>query len=224
MKRAVYYFSLRSPYSWLAHHDLLTRYPDVADAVEWRPFWEPSAENLERLHAAGGRFVYTPMSREKHRYILQDVRRLAAARGLTVTWPVDRDPVWEVPHLPYFTAAAAGVGRQYLEAVYRARWQEGRDVCDPKVIAEICASLGIDPEAGPSPETVTAALLDIHRDDVFGVPFFIYGWERFWGVDRLAAFAAAVRADRPEPPEPEEEPPVAAEARSSDLGHAGGCG
>ncbi|GGQ06531.1 2-hydroxychromene-2-carboxylate isomerase [Streptosporangium pseudovulgare] len=195
MKRVVGYFSLRSPYSWLARHDLFSRYPDVADAMEWRPFWEPSEAYEARLREAGGRFPYTPMSKEKHLYVLQDVRRLATARGLTVAWPVDRNPVWEVAHLPYFAAAEAGLGRRYVEAVQRARWQGGRNVCDPEVIAEIGAELGVDTTA-PAEEAAVAALLDVYRDGVFGVPFFIHGREKFWGVDRLAAFAASVRAER----------------------------
>ncbi|MFD3697137.1 hypothetical protein ACFWUZ_13460 [Streptomyces sp. NPDC058646] len=32
-----FYFSLRSPYSWLAYRDLHERHPDVADVLEWRP-------------------------------------------------------------------------------------------------------------------------------------------------------------------------------------------
>src|SRR4030095_2728769 len=40
-RQPVFYFSLRSPYSWLAYRDLLDRYPDVAERVRWEPFWEP---------------------------------------------------------------------------------------------------------------------------------------------------------------------------------------
>ncbi|MEK8171043.1 hypothetical protein NKH77_20400 [Streptomyces sp. M19] len=66
------------------------------------------------------------MSREKHFYILQDVRRLLRDRGLPVAWPVDRDPVWEVPHLAYFAALDAGVGRgTWNGCTRRAGWRAG---------------------------------------------------------------------------------------------------
>jgi len=227
-KKTLYYFSLRSPYAWLAQHDLAGRYPDVAEALEWRPFWEPGQRGGAELAAAGGRFVYTPMSKEKHLYILQDVRRLAAARGLSVTWPVDRDPDWEVPHLPWFAASDAGVGQRYVEAVQSARWREGRDICDPDVIGGICRDLGFeapDTTSGALRERATAALMDVYRDDVFGVPFFVHGRDKYWGLDRLPAFAAAVRGSRPAdgaaaPALPE----VALNTADSDFGHAGGCG
>jgi hypothetical protein len=61
---------------------------------------------------------------------------------------------------------------------------------------------------------------------VFGVPFFTRGLSRYWGVDRLAEFAAAVRADLPAAKAlPEPVPPATVGlGRSSDDGHAGGCG
>ena len=104
-----HYFSFRSPYSWLAHRELTEHHPAVARDVRRIPFWEPDRLSQKLLAEAGGSFVYQPMSREKHFYILQDVRRLTRARGLEVSWPVDRDPHWEVPHLAWFAAARHGV-------------------------------------------------------------------------------------------------------------------
>ncbi|MBO0820115.1 MAG: DsbA family protein, partial [Nocardiopsaceae bacterium] len=140
-----FYFSLRSPYSWLAYADLHRRYPDLAGRLEWRPFWEPDARSERMLAEAGGRFVYTPMSKEKHLYILQDIRRLAAERGLRVGWPVDVDPCWEVPHLAYFAALEHGQGHEFIRLVCDLRWRDGRDICQPDTMAEAADRLGLDP-------------------------------------------------------------------------------
>ncbi|MET8182107.1 DsbA family protein [Streptomyces sp. NPDC005336] len=248
-----FYFNFRSPYSWIAYRDLMDRYPDVAQAVEWHPWWEPDADGERRMAEHRRRFPYTAMSRDKHLYILQDVRRLTADRGLAVTWPVDLDPVWEVPHLPYFLALDAGRGPAYIERVYRARWLEGRDICDRRTIAAIAAELGLpaDPVVGAADDDGLRggeglqALLALSDDGAFGVPFFTQGYEKFWGVDRLPAFADAVRSrsasgpgagsrshsrsrDTPPPPEPPGAGRAAgtdfAATRSGDQGHAGGCG
>lgn len=224
-----FYFSLRSPYSWLAYHDLLSRYADVAAMVDWRPFWEPDERSERLLGEAGGRFIYSPMSREKHLYILQDVHRLAAARELELTWPIDRHPCWEVPHLAYLAARGHGLGVQFIDVAYRARWQQGRDICDRGIMGELAEQLGLDPHeaigAVDDPELRrqgTLALLDIYQDDVFGVPFFVHHRNKYWGVDRLAPFVLAVRAATP--PELAVTPAVTASVNSSDPGHAGGCG
>ena len=222
------YFNFRSPYSWLALHDLTTYHGDLVQRLDWRPFWDPSVESLALLAAAGGRFVYTPMSREKHFYVLADVRRLATERGLRVTWPIDRAPRWELAHLAYSVAARSGVGTAYAMAISRARWEHGRDISDAATVVEIGADVGMDParivrlaDDPAAAEHGTAMLMDAYRDGVFGVPFFINGREKFWGVDRLDAFVKTVRSGGPTAPEPVPETVATA---AGDDGHAGGCG
>lgn len=198
--RPRWYFSFSSPYSWLAHADLAGRYPDVADAIDWLPFWEPDESAQRRLARSGVQLPYVPMSDQKRLYIEHDVRRLARERGLEVTWPQDRGARWEVPHLAFLAAEEMGRGREFTGRVYRACWQRGEDVCDPAVIAGIGAELGLDGAAltGALDDPAIRqrgleALFALHRDGVFGVPYFIDGTEKFWGVDRLAGFAESVR-------------------------------
>jgi len=231
-----FYFSLRSPYSWLAYLDLRRDHPGLLDALEWRPFWEPDEAMGAALAAAGGSFPYSAMSRAKHLYVLLDVRRLAAARGLTVAWPVDRAPHWEVPHLAYLAAARHGRGREFVEAVYTARWSRGQDICDPATMAAIAVDLGLPPgelrDAAHDADlraAGVAALLEVCRDGVFGVPFFVHGHDRFWGIDRVEAFAAALAADPPARLAGAGALAAAARlataaAAGGDEGHAGGCG
>lgn len=228
-----FYFSLRSPYSWLAYRDLMDRHAWLAAVLDWRPWWEPDRRSEKLLAKAGGRFPYVEMSREKHRYILQDVDRLRRERGLRLTWPVDHDPVWEVPHLAYLAAADEGCGPQFIERAYTARWAEGRDICAPAAIAEIAAELGLPPGrlAGAAEDDEmrnrgAAALLAIEADGAFGVPFFIHGFRKFWGVDRLNAFVSSVRDGAAAPGSGAAEPPGGEIPLrpGGDQGHAGGCG
>jgi 2-hydroxychromene-2-carboxylate isomerase len=229
-----WYFSLRSPYSWFAYRDLTKHYPDVLDAVRWIPFWEPDARSEELLEGIGVQLPLVPMAREKNFYILQDTRRLAEDRGLDVTWPIDREPVWEVSHLAYLVAEDAGVGREFVDRVYRARWQESKNICDPAVIGEIAADLGLDADraagAVDDPELRQRGveiLAASARDGLFGVPFFIHGHDKFWGVDRVEAFVAALRGV-PRSAAGISDAELAAlpdlAGAGGDAGHAGGCG
>ncbi|MDQ1026950.1 2-hydroxychromene-2-carboxylate isomerase [Streptomyces umbrinus] len=229
-----FYFSLRSPYSWLAYRDLIDRYPRTAEAVEWVPFFEPDELSRKLLAEAGGAFPYTPMSAEKHRYILQDVRRLAAGRGLEFTWPVDREPVWEVPHLGYLAAARHGRGPEFVALAARARWELGLDICDRTVIAGFAGELGLGQEelACAADDSSLRAegvrvLLEIQRDGVFGVPFFVDHYDKYWGVDRLPDFVAAIEertAADPAGVPGVSGTPLPPSVSSVDDGHAGGCG
>jgi 2-hydroxychromene-2-carboxylate isomerase len=185
----------------MAYRDLLHQYPDVAGRIEWLPFWEPDQPALDELERGNVKLPYVPMSKEKHLYILQDVRRLARARGLEMVWPVDPAPRWEVSHLAYLAAERLGAGGEFIAETYRARWELGEDISDPGTVRRIGRTLGIDPEvlagAHQDPEIREqglAALDSLHRDGVFGVPFFITGFDKYWGVDRLPAFVEQLRA------------------------------
>lgn len=230
MKQPRFYFSLRSPYSWLAYRELVGSYPEVAAAVEWVPFWEPDGESSRLLGELGGEFPYSTMSRAKSLYVLQDVKRLAGELGVSFRWPVDRAPVWEVPHLGYLVAERAGLGKEYVALAYRARWERGRDICDRGVVGGIGRELGLnaDEVAGACDDAELRAagalvLMRICKDGVFGVPFFVHGFSRYWGMERLGAFVSHLGLDSVG----ELPVPVGAAVgvgRSSDEGHAGGCG
>lgn len=236
--RPRFYVSFRSPYSWLAYRELVDRHPDLLARLEWRPFWEPDEHFRQLLAQAGGEFPYVDMSRAKSLYILQDVQRLARSRGLRLVWPVDRGPVWEVAHLAYLVARRHGQGRAFAARVYQARWEQGRDISDRATIAAIAADLGLDPQtvadAVDDPAVCqegVQALLDVCADGVFGVPFFVHGREKFWGVDRLPAFVESVAATTSAVADSDlalgsVRVDVAAgqPGPAADLGHAGGCG
>jgi 2-hydroxychromene-2-carboxylate isomerase len=223
-----WYFSLRSPYSWFAYRELTERHPQVLDEVEWIPYWDPDAETERLLAEDNVTLSYTPMTRAKNFYILQDARRWSRARGWPMKWPIDREPQWEVAHLPYFLAAAEGKGREYVAAVSRARWDRGENVCDRAVIAGIATEIGLD--ATEMLATIddpvvrkqgAQCLAGAAADGLFGVPFFVAGSEKFWGVERVGAFVATLRG---EPVAEVSEVPWDANGVGPDLGHAGGCG
>jgi len=229
-KRLKWYFSLRSPYSWFAYRDLLAHNPDVLDAVEWFPVWEPD-EWTSRLLADEGidALPYTDMSKAKGLYILQDTRRLARARGLAMTWPVDKNPVWEVSHLGYLVAEDADKGKEFLAAAYRARWEHGLNISDPAVIADVAGEIGLDPvrvSTAHEDPVMRARGIEmlrlVYKDGVFGVPMFMHGQDKFWGTDRLLDFVAAFRGTGVVQPPPVEAPVLL--TVGADTGHAGGCG
>lgn len=193
-----YYFSFRSPYSWIAAHRLKQRFGSDFELIERIPFWEPDSESRSRLAAYGEEFLYRPMSRERHLYILQDVRRLTRDLCLTVRWPIDPPQAWwELPHLAYLAARRLDCGEVFFWAVYRARWEEGRDICDTGTLAEIVRSLGLAETsiATAAEDPViraegAAALASACHDMAFGVPFFVAGRDRYWGQDRIEALLA----------------------------------
>ena len=225
---ATYFFSFRSPYSWLASIALKRRI-EQGNEFELVPFWEPDAVSQKMLASRKGEFPYRKMSDAKHRYILRDIKRLADKFGVAVKWPVDASPWWEPSHLGYLKARELGFGLPFFWGVYRARWQEGADISAPAVIERVCRDIGMSgEEAGqvagaPDSEAIrrwgSDILYRIYREDIFGVPMFTRKRRQYWGLDRLNDFLEMLGSD----PLPEEELPLA-KGYPLDFDHAGGCG
>lgn len=228
------YFSFRSPYSWLAFRDMQIRYPQLVLELEWIPYWDPDDLMLRRLGEDGADYVYVAMSKEKHRYLLQDVRRQTRRRGLTVTWPWDDGVIWEPAHLGFFAATRAGLGLEYVDRVFTARWTQGAEIGNVEVIAQLADDIGLDGatltediQSSDIRDDGADALARAYDDDVFGPPFFIAGREKFWGLDRLDEFADFCGAEPTSQPGAETvDVGVTAGFRSvgADVSHAGGCG
>ncbi|WP_339914904.1 DsbA family protein [uncultured Brevundimonas sp.] len=195
-----FYFSFRSPYSWLAvsqvralavEHDidfvlrvvrpLAVRTPDFFKSVN--PMWPP--------------------------YLFRDVTRIAERLGLSFRWPRP-DPVVQdlasgtiAADQPYIgrlsrlgvLAAEQGAGLAYVEAVSHLIWSgevDGWDQGDHLARAAVAA--GLDPATLESGAVADAdrldAVLDAHEAAQaaaghWGVPLFVYRGEPFFGQDRL---------------------------------------
>ncbi|MFG2718610.1 2-hydroxychromene-2-carboxylate isomerase [Streptomyces sp. NPDC048416] len=194
------YFSLRSPFSWMAVRQLEERLPNAEELIEYVPFTEPDDISMAELESRGGEFHYIAMSKAKHLYILADTKRLAAKYGYAMKWPLDTGHEWwELPHLGWLKARELGVHRAYYRAVMAARWERGENICDREELRRILCEAGLDgdtlvaaPEDPAIREQGVQALMDVYEDDVFGVPYFKLGRHRFWGLDRLDDFVAAL--------------------------------
>jgi 2-hydroxychromene-2-carboxylate isomerase len=200
MKPPRVHFSFRSPFSWMALSGLLRAVPDAFDWMELIPYWEPDAPTRAAMEARGATLHYVPMSKAKHLYILQDTKRQAAALGLPMVWPVDIEPWWEPSHLAWLQARRLGRARAFYDAVVAARWERGECISDPRVVNTLAASVGLSAslatDAVNDPEMRhegVGCLVRAYEDDIFGVPYFRCGRERYWGADRLGLFLDELR-------------------------------
>ncbi|MEJ2853332.1 MULTISPECIES: 2-hydroxychromene-2-carboxylate isomerase [unclassified Saccharothrix] len=226
------YFNFRSPYSWMAVRRLRELLPDADRRVVFRPYWDADDDTAKAVADRDAEILYVPMSKAKHLYILGDTKRIAARFGYPMKWPVDiGNPWWERPHLAWLRARRLGAGREFYDAVVAARWERAENVCDEEVLARLATSVGLDAGellSAAQDEQIRAegvdALVDAYHDDVFGAPYFKLGRQRFWGLDRVADFVAALEAR--DDPDPVAGAPTAVLTRVGgyDRDTAGGCG
>ena len=140
-----------------------------------------------------------PYSPAKLSYLMNDFSRCARQAGIPVQMPT----VFPINGLYALRAAVAAQrdgGFQPLhDALFRAAWQQGRDVSDKNVVLAIAREVGArvaDAIDDPAIKDALRANTDrVVARGGFGVPTFFVGDEMFWGHDRMH-FAAEAAKDR----------------------------
>jgi 2-hydroxychromene-2-carboxylate isomerase len=185
-----FYFSFRSPYAWLAFLRIEPALAGLPVKLDYLPVFPPP--NFPNDPAA------VP---NKLKYIQKDVARIAEAYGFVATPPQKLDCDWVRPHAAFIYAADQGKGREFGRALYEARFVHGRDLGDDAVLAETARTLGLEPAAvidaagdkTHQTRVVQGMIQGVQEDSIFGVPYFVYRGETFWGNDRIDWLMRTIR-------------------------------
>lgn len=173
------YHSFRSPYSRLGLHLL----KNAGLEAELIAFTGPPE---------GVAFQDPVQNAPKLAYYLQDAPRMTMRMGLPIRPPQPFEVDLSAANNAFAAASKAGKGLDYAIAVSDARWGEGRDVSDMSVLETCAENIGWNADAvraAQNDENIADAHKHyrsmIERDQVFGVPFAVYGDCKFWGHDRF---------------------------------------
>ena len=176
-----FYFSFRSPYSWLALYRISLIHNELPVEIQLIPVF-PSRDKDNVMLS----------DQKKEKYIVKDVNRIASAYGLDMKWPEPFDTDWLAVHIAYIYAAEQGKGIPLCLAVYHARFVEGKDVGDEMMMREISLACGLDADTLIEAQTkrqykrtLLQGMASAGEKGVFGVPFFVYKDSIYWGNDRL---------------------------------------
>ena len=189
-----FYFDFASPYAYFAHGAISALARRHGLRLRRRPvlLWA-------LLKELG---MPPPMEQAaKRRYLERDMVRSAAYLGLPFRFP---------PGFPVSGLAAARLfhalealspeawvrsGGDFVDAVFRACFVDGRDIADVETLVELAAAVGIaadqarqaaHAEAGRS--ALRLANTEASQRGVWGSPFWFWGEEAYFGVDRLPQF------------------------------------
>ena len=194
MARIDYFFSLLSPFTYLAGLEL-ERVADRQGAdIAYKPM-----DIMEVFGATGG----VPLGKRHEArlaYREQELARTARRKGLKLNIHPAHFPTDAALASCTVIAAAEKSGDDETDtgalahALMRAVWAEEKDISDADTVRQVIRDLGLDPglvvEAGDHADTWRANTAEAIERGVFGSPFYIVGREKFWGQDRLADLEA----------------------------------
>lgn len=196
MAQLDFWYEFASTYSYLS----AMRIADVAETagveLRWRPFL------LGPIFAAQGWYT-SPFTLypAKGSYMVRDMQRLAAARGLKFTLPTPFPQNGLLAARLALVGAEEGWAPEFTRAVYVAEFDQARTISERHILTEILVDLGLDaPVTLERAETAeNKARLKAQTDEaiergIFGAPSFTVGDELFWGDDRLQDALANARA------------------------------
>lgn len=200
MPRLGFWFEFGSAYSYLSAAQIAVRAAEAGVEVSWEPFL------LGPIFASHGPDSPFNVYPAKGRYMWRDVERRCEEYGV----PFEKPSAF--PRNSLLAARVACLAKEepwlpeeFVRAVFRANFAEGRDISDEAVISGILENLGLPGEElierSQSPEnkeslrkqTERAVELGIFGAPIFGAPSFVANGELFWGDDRMEeSFARAL--------------------------------
>jgi 2-hydroxychromene-2-carboxylate isomerase len=192
-----FFYDFASTYSYLSAMRIEALAAAAGVAIVWKPFllgpifraqgWETSPFNLYPA---------------KGRYMVRDMERLAAARGLKFRLPSPFPQNSLHAARIALIGHAEGWGPAFTRGVYEAEFAHGADIADKATLAGILARLGLDADAqlarSVRPENKERLRLQTEEAQalgIFGAPSFVAGGELYWGDDRLEAAIAKPKAE-----------------------------
>ncbi|KPP93759.1 MAG: 2-hydroxychromene-2-carboxylate isomerase [Rhodobacteraceae bacterium HLUCCA08] len=188
MPQIDYFFSLLSPYTYLAG----TRPEAVAARHGATLVYKPV--DIFAVFARTGGLPVRDRAPARQEMRLQELRRQAKKAGLPINLAPPYPAANAAPASYGFIAAQSAGGGDLgalVHALTRAVWAEDRDIAEEAVIKAALDEAGFDPGLADwamvqGAETYAANTEEAVNRGVFGVPFWITETdERFWGQDRI---------------------------------------
>jgi 2-hydroxychromene-2-carboxylate isomerase len=193
-----FWFDFASTYSYLSAKRIGPLAAAAGVTVTWRPFllgpiFQAQGWNTSPFH------VYPA----KGRYMVRDIQRIAAERGLTFKlpepWPANSVKAARLG----LAASELGVGDSVGQAIFEAAFERSEDISSDAILQQLLVNRGHDSArliARSGEQEIKDRLrcntAEASKISVFGAPAFTTSdGELFWGDDRLEQALRWARKD-----------------------------
>lgn len=183
-----FWYDFASTYSYLSAMRIEALAARAGIDVVWRPFI------LGPIFKGQG-WTTSPFNHypAKGRYMVRDIERVATARNLPFSMPMQFPANSLLACRIALVGEAHGWTPHFSRAIYEAEFNRGQDIGDTHNLAGILDQLGIEPkrvlaEAGSQPikDALRNRVTEAEQRGIFGAPSFVTtDGELFWGDDRL---------------------------------------
>ncbi|NDP40886.1 MAG: 2-hydroxychromene-2-carboxylate isomerase [Rhodoferax sp.] len=192
-------FDFGSPNAYLCHKVLPALEQRTSVAVQYVPVLLGGLFKLSNNRSPAETTAQIP---NKRAYDALEMKRFIAKHAIT---EFKFNPFFPVNTLPIMRGAVAaqthGCFAPYVNVMYAAMWEQGRNLGEASEVLAVLQSAGLDAKRlleGSQDPAVKATLMantqDAFERGAFGSPTFFVGEEMYFGKDRLADFEKEITA------------------------------
>ena len=186
MKNIDYYFSVLSPFTYLAGARLESLANKHDCAISYKPFDIMTLFSMTGGLPPGKRHV------SRQRYRLAELSRISQLNGMPIRlhpkfWPTD--PVPASCCVINALTSPGDVGL-LVQEILASCWARDKDIAQRDVIRECLSASGFDPEIADADQSAAKDAIarntrQAEQSNVFGSPAYVLDCDVFWGQDRL---------------------------------------
>jgi 2-hydroxychromene-2-carboxylate isomerase len=180
-----FYFDFVSPYSFLAHKEILKIEKKNSIKIKYKPILLGGLHNLHGIKAP----AFIPA---KAKHMVRDCK-LIAEKNKTKFRFNSYFPIRSLNLMRgVLVAEEDNFKAYYIDSIFDSIWQDGLDMNDESVIQKILKNLNINPKtfllrsaSSSIKDNLKKKTSEAYDKGIFGAPTFVVNNRIFWGQDRF---------------------------------------
>ena len=180
-----FYFDFISPYSFLAHKEIIKIERKNSIKIKYKPILLGGLHNLHGIKAP----AFIPA---KAKHMIRDCKLIAEKNKIKFKF----NSYFPIKSLNLmrgvFVAEEDNYKSHYIDSISNAIWQDGLNMNDENVIQKVLKNLNINPKtfhlrsaSSSIKDSLRKKTNEAYEKGIFGAPSFVSNNKIFWGQDRL---------------------------------------
>ena len=180
-----FYFDFISPYSFLAHKEIIKIERKNSIKIRYIPILLGGLHNLHGIKAP----AFIPA---KAKHMIRDCKLIAEKNKINFKF----NSYFPIKSLNLMrgvlVAEEDNFKSYYIDNIFNAIWQDGLDMNDENIIQKILKNLNINPKtfflritSSAIKDLLKKKTCEAYEKGIFGAPSFVSNNKIFWGQDRI---------------------------------------
>ena len=180
-----FYFDFISPYSFLAHKEIIKIEKKNSIKIRYKPILLGGLHNLHGIKAP----AFIPA---KAKHMIRDCKLIAEKNKIKFKFN-SYFPIRSLNLMRgVFVAEEDNYKSYYIDSIFNAIWQDGLNMNDENVIEKILKNLNVNPKtfllrsaSSSIKDSLRKKTNEAYEKGIFGAPSFVSNNKIFWGQDRI---------------------------------------